>query len=137
MTVFGHPDENSLDYQVLRDGSVSLYRNTVYLEEDLQWLRQNRYSIHRVDCTTWRSEAALHESLKDALMFPAYYGKNRNALWDSMSELDVPEDGGVAIVLSSYDVYANGPGSARTPSGVTAAGGDFWTSSRGRHATCS
>lgn len=121
MTVFGQADENALDYQVLRAGSVSLYRNPLYLEEDLQWLQQSRYRIYRVDCTTWTSEAALHESMQGALLFPAYYGKNRNALWDCMSDLDVPEDGGVAIVLSSYDVYANGPGAARTPSHTTAA----------------
>ena len=121
MTVFGQADENALDYQVLRDGSVSLYRNPLYLEEDLQWLRQRGYRIYRVDCTTWSSEAALHESLQGALAFPAYYGKNRNALWDCMSDLEIPEDGGVAIVLSCYDVYANGPGSACTPSGTKAA----------------
>jgi hypothetical protein len=123
MTVFRQADENALDYQVLRNGSVSLYRNPLYLEDDLQWLRQRRYRIYRVDCTTWTSEAALHESLQGELLFPAYYGKNRNALWDCMSDLDIPEDGGVAIVLSSYDVYANGPGSARTDSGTTAAEG--------------
>jgi hypothetical protein len=121
MTVFGEADENALDYQVLRDGGISLYRNPLYLEEDLEWLRQRRYRIYSVDCTTWISEAAMHYSLQGALSFPAYYGKNRDALWDCMSDLDIPEDGGVAIVLTSYDVYGNGPGSARTPSGTKAA----------------
>jgi hypothetical protein len=121
MSVFGLGDENALDYQVLRDGSVSLYRNLLILEEDLQWFRQRRYRIYRMDCTTWTSEAALHESLQTTFMFPAYYGKNRNALWDSMSDLDIPDDGGVTIVLSSYDVYANGAGAAPSPSGTTAA----------------
>jgi Barstar (barnase inhibitor) len=121
MSVFGQDDDNTLDYQVLRDGSVSLYRNLLILEEDLQWFRQRRYRIYRMDCTTWTSEAALHESLQTTFMFPAYYGKNRNALWDSMSDLDIPDDGGVTIVLSSYDVYANGAGAAPSPSGTTAA----------------
>jgi hypothetical protein len=38
-----------------------------------------------------------------------------------LSDLDIPEDGGVAIVLYSYDVYANGLGSACAPSGTKAA----------------
>jgi hypothetical protein len=60
----------------------------------------------------------MHESLLVELSFPAYYGKNLDALNDCISDLDVPDDGGVAIVLTSYDVYAADPGSARMQSGT-------------------
>jgi hypothetical protein len=51
----------------------------------------------------------MHESLQAALTFPDYYGENFNALNDVIPDLDVPDDGGVALVLTSYDLYANGP----------------------------
>ena len=45
----------------------------------------------------------MHESLQAALSFPYYYGKNFNALDDVVSDLDIPDDGGVAFVFISYD----------------------------------
>ena len=123
MAIFGSSDEKALDYQVLRDGGVSLYRNLKYLEEDLQWLQQRRYRIFRVDCTSWTSEANLHESLQSTFSFPGYYGRNRNALRDCMSDLEVPEDGGVVVSLLSSNVYATGPGSIRTSNAANGAEG--------------
>jgi RNAse (barnase) inhibitor barstar len=110
MASFGAGDENALDYEVIRDGGITIYRDFRYLEEDIQWLRDKSYRIHRVDCGGWVSENDLHESLKTALAFPDYYGKNFNALNDVISDLDVPDEGGVALVFSSYDFYANGAG---------------------------
>jgi Barstar (barnase inhibitor) len=118
MTVFRVDDDNDLDFVVLRDGGISLYRNCQCLREDVQWLRHKGYRIYSVDCSAWVSEDAMHESLLVELSFPAYYGKNLDALNDCISDLDVPDDGGVAIVLTSYDVYAADPGSARMQSGT-------------------
>jgi hypothetical protein len=63
----------------------------------------------------------MHESLQDVFRFPEYYGKNLDALWDCMTDLLVPKEGGVAIVLNSYDVYTRGPGSSRASGETTAA----------------
>jgi hypothetical protein len=118
MAIFGVGDENALDYVVIRDGGITIYRNLGYLEEDVQWLQDKRYRIHRVDCANWASENAMHESLQSALSFPDYYGKNFDALNDVVPDLEVPDDGGVALVLTSYDVYANGQGTSLAGSGV-------------------
>src|ERR1700722_2574065 len=99
MASFVVGDENTLDYAVIRDGGITIYRDFRFLEEDIQWLRNSSYRIHRGDCADWVSENALHESLKTALAFPDYYGKNFNALNDVISDLDVPDVGGVALVL--------------------------------------
>ena len=112
MASFVVGDENTLDYAVIRDGGITIYRDFRFLEEDIQWLRNSSYRIHRVDCADWVSENALHESLKTALAFPDYYGKNFNALNDVISDLDVPDVGGVALVLSAYDFYPNGAGAS-------------------------
>jgi hypothetical protein len=118
MAIFGVGDENALDYVIIRDGGITIYRNLGYLEEDVQWLQDRRYRIHRVDCANWVSENAMHESLQGALSFPDYYGKNFDALNDVVPDLEVPDDGGVALVLTSYDLYANGPGTSLAGSGV-------------------
>ena len=112
-------DENTLDYLAIRDGGITIYRNLEYLEEDVQWLKDANYQVHRVDCATWVSERALHESLKDALSFPDYYGGNFDGLNDVVTDIEVPDDGGVALVLTSYDLYANGPGASLVGSGIS------------------
>ena len=59
-----------------------------------------------------------HESLQGALSFPDYYGKSFDALNDVVPDLAVPDDGGVALVLTSYDLYASGRGTSLAGSGV-------------------
>ncbi len=102
----------------IRDGGILIYRNLNYLEEDVQWLKDRKYRIHRFDCATWISEDAMHESLRDALSFPDYYGNNFDALDEVIADLDVPEDGGVALLFINYDAYANGPGSSLAGTGA-------------------
>jgi RNAse (barnase) inhibitor barstar len=61
----------------------------------------------------------MHDSLKDALSFPSYYGRNLNALNDCMCEdLQVPDAGGLALVLRHY---ANGPGAVLDSKGMSGA----------------
>ena len=119
MAIFGLGDENAVDYVAIRDGGVTIYRNLEYLEGDVQWLQNRNYRIYKVDCATWVSDKALHESLKGALSFPDYYGKNFDALNDVVTDIEVPDDGGVALVLTSYDLYASGPGASLVGSGIS------------------
>jgi hypothetical protein len=118
MASFVVSDENTLDYAIIRDGGITIYRNLHYLEEDIQWLRDRKYRIHRLDCASWISENVMHESLQAALSFPDYYGKNFNALDDVLPDLDIPDDGGVALVFISYDLYAKRPGTSLSGSGI-------------------
>src|SRR4051812_9263579 len=108
MTAF-NPDvsfEDPLDWIVLRDGGVSLYWRSEFLAEDLNWLQQRKYRIVSFNTDMWRSEEEMHESLQTALAFPAYYGRNLDALnecvWD---DLVVPDTGGLVIVLRGYDSF--------------------------------
>ncbi len=39
-----------------------------------------------IDCKTWTGKAAAHESLKTALEFPDWYGRNADALYDLLTE---------------------------------------------------
>src|ERR1700723_3262740 len=121
MAIF-RADENTLDYFAIRDGGITIYRNLEYLEEDVRWLKDANYRIFNVDCATWVSNHALHESLKAALSFPDYYGKNFDALNDVITDIEVPDDGGVALVLTSYDQYASDTGASLAGSGESHSG---------------
>jgi len=118
MAIFKAGDENDLDYVAIRDGGVLVYRNRTYLEADLLWLRDKKYRIHRFDCATWTSEEAMHASMRSALSFPDYYGHNFDALNEVIAEIDVPENGGVALVFLTFDAYANSPGTSLGGTGV-------------------
>jgi RNAse (barnase) inhibitor barstar len=112
MAAFTDDEGNSLDWEILLYGSISLYRNRKYLDDDLQWLRVRGYRVCSIDCKTWTSEAAMLESFGEALSFPDYYGRNFNALKDCLCDVEVPDDSGLAIVLDSYELYARNAGSA-------------------------
>lgn len=101
---------NALDWAILRDGGIALYRNREWLDGDLQLLSVRGYIVHRFECSDWTSEEIMHTSLAAALEFPHYYGKNLNALDECLAELNVPNEGGMAVVLESYDRFLDGAG---------------------------
>jgi hypothetical protein len=100
----------TLDWAILRDGGVSLYHKRTYLDEDIAWLTSRRYLIYPIDCASWVSSAAMHDSLKQVLEFPDYYGRNFDALNDCLRDIDVPLDGGAAVLLDRFDLYAHALG---------------------------
>ncbi len=44
-----------------------------------------------LDASCLRTRSAAHEYLKEQLQFPAYYGKNLDALYDCLTQLDETE----------------------------------------------
>ncbi|NYF51246.1 barstar family protein [Tunturiibacter gelidoferens] len=104
--------DKTLDWEILLYGGISMYRNRKYLNDDLQWLRLRGYRVYRIDCKAWTSEAMMLESFGEVLSFPAYYGRNFNALRDCLWDVEVPNDSGLAIILDSYDLYARNAGLA-------------------------
>jgi RNAse (barnase) inhibitor barstar len=99
-------DESSwsrLDYVLLRDGGVVLYWADAIIEEDLAWLRRERYVVHEFDAGLWSEEANFHSAVAEALEFPEYYGRNLDAFNDCMGDIAVPAAGGMAIVFHNAD----------------------------------
>jgi RNAse (barnase) inhibitor barstar len=90
-----------------QDGGISLYWRMEFLDEDLKWFASHRYQILSFNTGDWKSEEVMHEALQTGLSFPHYYGKNLNALDDCLwNDLDVPDAGGLAIVLTHFDSFA-------------------------------
>lgn len=106
-------NDQQLDWIILRDGGVQLYWRDEILSDDLRWLKSNGYKIIFFDAAEWRSgsewesQRRMHESLKDKLSFPDYYGENLDALDECIvDDLVVPDNGGLALVLNHYDPIA-------------------------------
>ena len=110
MAVFDlNADTNqTLDWAILRDGGVSLYRNQAFLSEDKAKLQASGYQSVHFNCSGWWSEAKMHDELEEALRFPAYYGRNFNALWDCLQDIEVLDIGGLLIVLDGFGNFADG-----------------------------
>ena len=106
-------DESSwsrLDYVVLRDGGVSTYWADHILNEDLAWLRNERYAIHEFNGANWRVEGDFHDAVTEALSFPGYYGRNLDAFNDCMRDVEVPVEGGMVILIRNVDAVGLGDG---------------------------
>jgi RNAse (barnase) inhibitor barstar len=103
MAAFTQGDFERLDWKLLQNGWVTLYRDPSVFEEDCGALERLAYRVVRVDCALWRTEDDAHEALARALEFPAHYGRNLGALQDSLGDVDVPDAGGFALALRRFD----------------------------------
>jgi RNAse (barnase) inhibitor barstar len=108
MAVFTNdPDEwQRLDWGLLQSSAVAMYFSTEVLDEDLAWLERHGYRIRTVRAAEIASLDALLTALAESLEFPDYFGKNLDALNDCLSDLDIPADGGLALLLRDYDAFS-------------------------------
>ncbi|HEY0251938.1 MAG TPA: barstar family protein, partial [Kofleriaceae bacterium] len=90
---------NQLDWQLLQNGTISLYARRDILAEDVAWLAARGYALDRFDCSAWTTAAQVHRALVAAFGFPADYGDDLDALGDCLSTLAISEVGGRVIVL--------------------------------------
>ncbi len=60
------------------------------------------YSVARFDCSSWASEAELCADFKAGLHMPDYTGLGFDAINDSLSEIDVPDDTGLMVALDNF-----------------------------------
>jgi RNAse (barnase) inhibitor barstar len=100
-------DFQRLDWLLLQNGAVTLYFRREALDLDAGWLRAHGYQVRELDCINWSEVRAMHQSVAKALSFPDYYGMNLDALNDCLSDVEIPADAGLAIVLQRIDVFAS------------------------------
>lgn len=96
---------NTYDGQILQVGSICKFYRLEVLEQSIKWFIENRYIVYRFNCTNWVTQEAFHDDIRDGLSFPNYYGRNANAFRDCLSDLAVPDEGGIIIVLQRYDLF--------------------------------
>ena len=93
--------EHDLPWRLLQNGPVTLYWRKSYFNEDIGALRERGFVVRSFDCREWADEFALHEALRVGLQMPAYTGHNFDALADSLSEIEVPEESCVMVALDN------------------------------------
>lgn len=113
--------KEALDWVILRDGGIALYWRREYLDQDVEWFRQQNYQIYSSNCEEWAS-GGMHTDFQKTLSFPSYYGSNLDALHDCLEDLAVPERGGTVMVLHRFAAFHKGRGAALLPSGRAEAG---------------
>ena len=95
-----------LDYGLLKNSPVTLYLNEEILREDVAWLEAHEYAVRTLDAGRWNNEGDMHEAFATTLGFPEGYGNNLDALHDSLSCIDIPQQGGTVLVLREYSRFA-------------------------------
>jgi RNAse (barnase) inhibitor barstar len=105
MAAFSDNDFDRLDWQLLQNGAINLYYREPILREDISWLADHGYLIHEFDCGIWNSQSDFHEEVRAKLNFPGWYGENIDAFNDCLCDIEIPHDGGTALVFRRFDCF--------------------------------
>jgi hypothetical protein len=95
-----------LDWQLMERGAIALYHRPQTLARDAAWLRQHDYRVLELDAARWSTPAEFHADAQRVLGFPEHCAKNLMGWLDCLAELDVPDEGGVALEFRQFDRFA-------------------------------
>jgi hypothetical protein len=104
-------DSKRLDFRLMINSPVTLFWRTNLFAETLDWMRRHGYTTVSLDASGWADDDDLHRDIAAALDFPAYYGRNLEALNDCMRDVAGYKYGttrqatGLLIALSGYDTF--------------------------------
>lgn len=93
------------DFQILLNGSISLYHKEDILEEDIKWFAKHGYVISEINLQEVQTEEEFHSLIKQCLNFPSYYGENLNALGDCIFSLEISNESGLLLVFRNFDLF--------------------------------
>ena len=100
--------QHELEWRLLQPGPITMYVRPEYLDEDVAELSAKGYRVHRLRCSQWKSASAMWQELADELELE-HTPSNFNALDDLLEDIDVPDVGGVAIVLDDFQALRHSP----------------------------
>lgn len=98
-----------VDWQLLQNGVVHRYDTRFALDTAAGHLAGLGYIIHLVDAATWTNLDDMHTALAAALSFPAYYGRNLDALDDVLRDVaeyhygSDPDTTGTVLAVAGFD----------------------------------
>jgi RNAse (barnase) inhibitor barstar len=101
------PEEwQRLDWQILQNSAVALYFEPSVLRADISWFEAQRYRVLSFDARPYGSCEALLTALGGLLSFPEHFGRNLAAFNDCLSDVAVPDDGGLLLVMHHFDSFS-------------------------------
>ncbi len=106
MAPFSENDTERLDWQLMRDGAVTLYFQTAILDGDLAWLRDRGYQVQTIDChdlAGFYHQVSLALKFKDQFGYDEWTG-NLDALNDALRYLEVDPKSGLVLCFLRYDL---------------------------------
>jgi RNAse (barnase) inhibitor barstar len=95
-----------LDWQLLQNSPVALYFSNAILADDVSWFHQYGYRVLSIQVADFVSRDALLVALGELFAFPHYFGRSLDAFNDCLSDVEVPTDGGLVLVLHDFNLYA-------------------------------
>jgi RNAse (barnase) inhibitor barstar len=99
-------ERDQVDLRLLGLSPVTLYFKRPTLEADVSWFQANRYRVLPLRASVCSSPEALLVALAELLAFPDYFGRNLDAFNDCLGDVDVPEKGGLLLVLDEFAPFA-------------------------------
>jgi Barstar (barnase inhibitor) len=94
-----------VDFRLVHNTFVTMYWRSSLLDETIEWLRSHGYDVVEFDAASWASAAEMFDDVAAGLDFPAYFGRNLDALNDCMRDVASGEYGwhadatGLVLVL--------------------------------------
>ena len=106
-TFIDEPEEwQRLDWMLLQNSPITLYYERSILAEDVNWFSAHKYKIATLASTHWKSPQEALAAIGTALDFPDYFGGNFNALNDCLSDVAIPQEGGLVLVLQEFQAFS-------------------------------
>ena len=94
-------DRQRFDWALLRSGSVARYGSAFHFDAAQRRLGELGYRVHLLDAAAWRTTEDLHDALAASLSFPAWYGRNLDALDDLLADVAAFRLGGDSSVTGT------------------------------------
>lgn len=97
------------DWGLLQNGFVHTCRDRFTLDTAAVHLADLNYLIHTFDAGSWSDVADMHTAFAETMSFPAYYGRNLDALNDVLSDVSRysygsdPHSAGTVVVIAGFD----------------------------------
>ncbi|WP_338891929.1 barstar family protein [Rhodococcus sovatensis] len=97
------------DWGLLQNGFVHTCRDRFTLDTAASNLADLNYLIHTFDAGSWSDVADMHTAFAETMSFPAYYGRNLDALNDVLSDVSRysygsdPHSAGTVVTIAGFD----------------------------------
>lgn len=106
MAVFSTDDCDRLDFEILTEGGVALYYQHEVLGEDVAWFALEKYEVVQFDDGAMDSLDAFHFEARLKLSVAGDYEPTFDGFRVAVSQLAVPDPGGVALVFTGIERLA-------------------------------